>query len=44
VLIVARHPSVSPWFAALLLVHPVCETLFSVYRRKFLHGKIAMGA
>jgi UDP-GlcNAc:undecaprenyl-phosphate/decaprenyl-phosphate GlcNAc-1-phosphate transferase len=38
VLIVARHPSVSPWFAALLLVHPVCETLFSVYRRKFLHG------
>lgn len=39
VLIVARHPSVSPWFAALLLVHPVCETLFSVYRRKFLHGK-----
>ena len=39
VLIVARHPSVSPWFAALLLVHPVCETLFSVYRRKFLHKK-----
>jgi UDP-GlcNAc:undecaprenyl-phosphate GlcNAc-1-phosphate transferase len=39
VLIVARHPSVSPWFAALLLVHPVCETLFSIYRRKFLQGK-----
>lgn len=39
VLIVARHPEVSPWFAALLLIHPVCETLFSVYRRKFLHGK-----
>jgi len=39
VLIVARHPSVSPWFAALLLVHPVCETLFSVFRRKFLYGK-----
>ena len=39
VLIVARHPEVSPWFAALLLVHPVCETLFSVYRRKFLQGK-----
>lgn len=38
VLIVARHPEVSPWFAALLLIHPVCETLFSVYRRKFLHG------
>jgi len=39
VLIVARHPEVSPWFAALLLVHPVCETLLSIYRRKFLHGK-----
>lgn len=39
VLIVARHPEVSPWFAALLLIHPVFETLFSVYRRKFLHGK-----
>jgi len=39
VLIVARHPEVSPWFAALLLIHPVCETLFSIYRRKFLHGK-----
>ncbi|MDD2719995.1 MAG: glycosyltransferase [Gallionella sp.] len=39
VLIVARHPTVSPWFAALLLIHPVCETLFSVYRRKLLYGK-----
>lgn len=39
VLIVARHPAVSPWFAALLLIHPVCETLFSVYRRKLLYGK-----
>lgn len=38
VLIVARHPEVSPWFAALLLVHPVCETLFSIYRRKILYG------
>lgn len=39
VLIVARHPEVSPWFAALLLIHPVSETIFSIYRRKFLHGK-----
>lgn len=39
VLIVARHPAVSPWFAALLLIHPVCETMFSVYRRKLLQGK-----
>ena len=39
VLVVARHSEVSPWFAALLLVHPVCETFFSVYRRKYLQGK-----
>lgn len=39
VLIVVRHPEVSPWFAILILIHPVCETLFSIYRRKFLHGK-----
>ena len=39
VLIVARHPQVSPWFAVLLLIHPVFETFFSVYRRKVLRGK-----
>jgi UDP-N-acetylmuramyl pentapeptide phosphotransferase/UDP-N-acetylglucosamine-1-phosphate transferase len=39
VLIVARHHTVSPWFAVLLLIHPVFETFFSVYRRKFLYGK-----
>ena len=38
-LTVLRHPSVSPWFAALLLIHPVFETLFSIYRRSILQGK-----
>ena len=38
VLLVARNPDVSPWFPLLLLVYPIFETLFSVYRRKFLHG------
>jgi UDP-GlcNAc:undecaprenyl-phosphate/decaprenyl-phosphate GlcNAc-1-phosphate transferase len=31
--LVQRHPSVSPWFAMLLLIYPVWETLFSMYRK-----------
>lgn len=31
--LVQRHPSVSPWFVMLLLIYPVSETLFSVYRK-----------
>ncbi len=38
VLLVARHPEVSPWFPMLLLVYPIFETLFSMYRRKILQG------
>lgn len=33
VLLVNRHPSVSPWFPMLLLSYPVFETLFSIYRK-----------
>lgn len=38
VLLVARHPEVSPWFPFLLVIYPVFETLFSVYRRRFIKG------
>jgi UDP-N-acetylmuramyl pentapeptide phosphotransferase/UDP-N-acetylglucosamine-1-phosphate transferase len=38
VLLVARHTEVSPWFPLLLVIYPVFETLFSVYRRKVLQG------
>jgi|SRR6476661_2535439 len=31
--LVQRHPAVSPWFPALLLIYPVWETLFSIYRK-----------
>ena len=31
--LVQRHPEVSPWFPVLLLVYPVWETLFSIYRK-----------
>ncbi|MGB5082772.1 MAG: MraY family glycosyltransferase [Burkholderiales bacterium] len=38
VLLVARHPQVSPWFPMLLLVFPIWETLFSMYRRRIVLG------
>jgi UDP-N-acetylmuramyl pentapeptide phosphotransferase/UDP-N-acetylglucosamine-1-phosphate transferase len=39
VLLVMRNPEVSTWYAALLLIYPVFETLFSAYRRLFLRGQ-----
>jgi UDP-N-acetylmuramyl pentapeptide phosphotransferase/UDP-N-acetylglucosamine-1-phosphate transferase len=38
VLLVARNPQVSPWFPLLLVIYPVFETLFTIYRRRFLRG------
>jgi UDP-N-acetylmuramyl pentapeptide phosphotransferase/UDP-N-acetylglucosamine-1-phosphate transferase len=39
IMLVMRNPEVSTWYAALLLIYPVFETLFSVYRRLFVRGK-----
>ena len=33
VMLVQRHPQVSPWFPALLLIYPVWETIFSIWRK-----------
>jgi UDP-N-acetylmuramyl pentapeptide phosphotransferase/UDP-N-acetylglucosamine-1-phosphate transferase len=33
ILLVQRHEAVSPWFAMLLLIYPVWETVFSIYRK-----------
>lgn len=41
ILLVMRNPQVSTWYAALLLIYPVFETLFSIYRRIFLRGRPA---
>ncbi|MBY0238623.1 MAG: glycosyltransferase [Burkholderiaceae bacterium] len=38
-LLVIRNPQVSTWYAALLLIYPAFETLFSAYRRMFVRGK-----
>ncbi|HSV83013.1 MAG TPA: glycosyltransferase [Ramlibacter sp.] len=31
--LVQRHSEVSPWFPVLLLIYPIWETLFSIYRK-----------
>ncbi len=33
IMLVQRHHEVSPWFPMLLLIYPVWETLFSIYRK-----------
>lgn len=38
-LLVMRNPEISTWYAVLLLIYPVFETVFSAYRRLFLKGK-----
>lgn len=37
-LLVVRNPQVSTWYAALLLIYPAFETIFSAYRRMFVRG------
>ncbi len=39
VLLVGRNPDVSAWFPMVLVIYPVTETLFSIYRKKFLRGQ-----
>lgn len=41
VLLVVRHPQVSPWFPFALVMYPVWETIFTIYRRKFIQGQAA---
>lgn len=36
--LVQRYPNVSPWFPVLLLIYPVWETLFSIWR-KLMRGQ-----
>jgi UDP-N-acetylmuramyl pentapeptide phosphotransferase/UDP-N-acetylglucosamine-1-phosphate transferase len=43
VLLLHRNPAVSPIFALLLCAYPIFETLFTMYRRKFVRG-VATGA
>ncbi len=38
VMLVTRNPSVSAWYPVLMLIYPIFETLFSIYRKKMLRG------
>ena len=38
ILLLARNPDVSPLFPLLVCVYPVFETLFSIYRRRFIRA------
>ncbi len=38
VILVQRHPQVSPWFPLMLVIYPVWETLFSIYRKRIVRG------
>lgn len=37
-LLLIRHPQIPAWFGFLLLLYPIWETLFSMYRRKIVRG------
>lgn len=43
ILLVTRNPEVSPWCALLIVIYPVWETLFSMYRRAVVGGFSHMG-
>jgi UDP-N-acetylmuramyl pentapeptide phosphotransferase/UDP-N-acetylglucosamine-1-phosphate transferase len=36
ILLVSRNSAVSPWFACLINIYPIFETIFSIWRKKFL--------
>lgn len=42
ILLVVRNPQVSPWFACLINIYPVFETVFSIWRKKIIR-KISPG-
>jgi UDP-GlcNAc:undecaprenyl-phosphate GlcNAc-1-phosphate transferase len=39
ILTVKRNPEISPWFPLAVIFYPIFETLFSIYRRKFIQKK-----
>ncbi len=41
ILTVARHPEVSAWFCLAVVIYPVWEVVFSIYRRRKAVGKRA---
>lgn len=42
IMLVSRNPEVSPWFACLVNIYPIFETIFSIWRKKMIK-KISPG-
>lgn len=42
IMLVSRNPKVSPWFAFLINIYPIFETIFSIWRKK-IFKKISPG-
>jgi UDP-N-acetylmuramyl pentapeptide phosphotransferase/UDP-N-acetylglucosamine-1-phosphate transferase len=38
ILLIVRHPQVSAWYVV-VAIYPIFETLFSIYRRRFVRGR-----
>jgi UDP-N-acetylmuramyl pentapeptide phosphotransferase/UDP-N-acetylglucosamine-1-phosphate transferase len=38
VLLIARHQNISAWYAAVVTIYPVFETVFTIYRRRIVRG------
>lgn len=39
VVLIVRHPNVCSWYAAVVAIYPLFETIFSIYRRRMLKGR-----
>ena len=39
ILLISRNYNISSWFVLLILIYPIFETIFSIYRRRFIHGQ-----
>lgn len=44
ILLVSRNEGISPWFPVIVFAYPIVDTLFSMYRRKFISKKSSLMA
>ncbi len=43
-LLINRNPQISPWYPVVIFLYPITDTLFSIYRRRFVSHRNAMAA
>ncbi len=44
IILVNRNEAISPWFPVIIFAYPIVDTLFSMYRRKFISRKSSLMA